>query len=685
MVQKDLIIAGFYPFPHSNGIYHDVNAAIASVSEGTVSLFAYEEEKLSRLKYDYLSRFPDRSFLCGCKELGIDPEDVDVVVTAKPFGVDRDYLISTIFHGQYKMRKEVKIIELPHHYSHIGYAVYGSGAGSGIFLSADGGGDEADPRQLVWGIFENGKIEEKGCSSGNGAFAYLHHLMTEAVGFTMLENGKSMGLGSYGKLVPEIKQFINSRLSRVDDLYHQLTFRRSQKSHSRMHKLNRNAFNRFSVTRSPEGFTDFYDFCRAFPGPDIAFTVQAVLEEYLLEFLGAAIARSGRKLDSLVLAGGFFQNILANRAVWRMRAKLGVSRVYVPAGAGDSGNALGLLLYAMHNELGLKNAKLPRDEDGNLTPFLGPSFSAKEFVDAANEFADIVSLEEKGSEDELIKDTVDHLVAGKVVGWFQGRGEIGPRSLLARSVIADPRKAATKDRVNQLLKKREWFMPYAPAVIRESGGEFFDDYTPSPYMTMAFDVKKDKAALIPAALHVDGTARPNSVSKTLDPRSYKLLKEFEAKTGIPLILNTSFNRHGIPTISTPEHAIDHLVRGNIDLLVMGNLLLKKGIAKERVAQEAIVPTSVFISAEYLKPYIREAYFGTRESFQSKFELMNRSLRDGLAAHAISEPLSVQPMKTGFEVRLGAATVFTFESSRRHAHVDLYFTELVAGLKGAWPG
>lgn len=675
MTTKNLVIAGFYPFPHSLGVYHDVNAAIAVVAGSQVSLYAYEEEKLSRLKYDYLSRFADRSFLFGCKELGIDPEEVDVVVSATPYGINKDYLIKSIFHDQYKMRDDVRFLQLPHHFGHIGCAVYGNKFKSGLFVSADGGGDEADPRQLVWGTFHEGKIHEQGSSTGRGAFAYLHHLMTEAVGFTALENGKSMGLGSYGTLVPEIQSFIEKHLTRIDDFYHELAFTRYRKSHTRLHRLNRNGFNRFSVTRSPEGFTDLYDFCRCYPGPDIAYTVQSVLEDFLIEFLQKAIEKASFKVEALVFAGGFFQNILANRAVWSARSQLGIQHLYIPPGAGDSGNALGMVLYALHNELGFHDLEFPRDEDGYLTPFLGPSFSLSEMRAAVDDYAGFLDIDLKDDEESLLELVVAHLVEGRVLGWFQGRGEIGPRSLLARSVIADPRKARTKDRVNQLLKKREWFMPYAPSVLREAGDEFFRDFTPSPYMTMAFDVKEEKKGSIPAAFHIDGTARPNSVSARSDPLAHKLIKKFRDRTGIPLILNTSFNRHGIPTISSPEHAVDHLIRGNIDLLVMGPMVVSRRRGAQLPPEAPLVPTETFLIFEYLKPLIREAFFGDQASLERKLSGIMASMQSGFKRQHIPRAFDAVLIPEGFEIVAEGNTLYRFSRRKLHRHIDQHFSDL----------
>src|SRR4029453_6603538 len=155
---------------------------------------------------------------------------------------------------------------------------------------------------------------------------------------------------------------------------------------------------------------------------------------------------------------------------------------------------------------------------------------------------------------------------GKVVGLFQGKGELGARALGARSVLADPREESSKFRVNQALKKRDWFMPYAPAILEQYGNEFFEAFAPAPYMNMAFRGRPEKVHLIPAAIHVDGTCRAQSVNEIQNPLFHRVIAEFAKLTGIPMVLNTSFNRHGVPIVATPRQAIEHLLEGSVDLL-----------------------------------------------------------------------------------------------------------------------
>lgn len=175
------------------------------------------------------------------------------------------------------------------------------------------------------------------------------------------------------------------------------------------------------------------------------------------------------------------------------------------------------------------------------------------------------------------------LADAKVVGWFHGNAEFGARALGARSVLADPRQASSRIRVNQALKKRDWFMPYAPTILEEYGNEFFEGFVPAPYMNTAFRMRPEKAGLVPAAIHLDGTCRAQSVNEKQNPLLYRLILEFAKLTGVPMILNTSFNRHGVPIVATPRQAIQHLLEGNVDLLAIEGYLVSPSVSQREAA------------------------------------------------------------------------------------------------------
>src|SRR5579862_6354289 len=191
-------------------------------------------------------------------------------------------------------------------------------------------------------------------------------------------------------------------------------------------------------------------------------------------------------------------------------------------------------------------------------------------------------------EDELVKQTAREIAAGKVVGWFQGRAEWGPRALGSRSIVADPRRAEMKDVLNQRIKHREMFRPFAPSILEEATGEYFERTHPSPFMTFAYSVRQKKRAAIPAPTHVDGTARLQTVSRRTNPLYWKLIRAFGDRTGVPVVVNTSFNDNE-PIVCKPEEALDCFLRTRMDVLVMGNLLLRKTAAMNADSALAAAP------------------------------------------------------------------------------------------------
>jgi carbamoyltransferase len=206
----------------------------------------------------------------------------------------------------------------------------------------------------------------------------------------------------------------------------------------------------------------------------------------------------------------------------------------------------------------------------------GPQFSPQEIrtaVENAGAASDDLQIEEL-EEAALLQSTARHIADGKVVGWFQGRVEWGPRALGQRSILADPRRPEMKDVLNRRIKHRETFRPFAPSILEEATGEFFEKTHPSPFMTFAYNVRPEKRAVIPAPTHVDGTARLQTVSRTANPLYWKLIRAFGDLTGVPVVLNTSFNDNE-PIVCRPEEALDCFARTQMDVLVMGNFVLEK--------------------------------------------------------------------------------------------------------------
>jgi carbamoyltransferase len=293
---------------------------------------------------------------------------------------------------------------------------------------------------------------------------------------------------------------------------------------------------------------------------DIAASLQLRLEEIAFHVLNNLHERTG--LTDLGLAGGVAYNSVMNG---KILLNTPFKRVFVQPAAGDSGTALGVC-YQIYN--GVLKCK-PRDVmEGAYT---GPRFSEEEILVALGH-ADLAY--ETYSDAELTKRAAQDIAAGLVVGWFQGRMEFGPRALGNRSIVVDPRRAEMKDILNDRIKKREPFRPFAPSILEECAGEYFEQTHPAPTMLMVYQVKEERRNEIPAVTHVDGSGRLQTVSRTVNERYYQLISDFNALTGVPVILNTSFNENE-PIVCTPQQAIDCFRKTKMDVLYLGNHAVRR--------------------------------------------------------------------------------------------------------------
>ena len=294
---------------------------------------------------------------------------------------------------------------------------------------------------------------------------------------------------------------------------------------------------------------------------DLAASVQLVLEENYFALLN--FIQKQTKQKAVCLAGGVALNCVANGMIFE---RTDFKDVYVQPAAHDAGTSIGAALYVQHQVL-----KQPR------------CFVMKH-VYYGNEYSDAEIRKEldaagccyhKLTEDELVERTVDQISQGKIVGWFQGRMEFGPRALGNRSILADPRRKDMKDVLNSRIKYREHFRPFCPSVLAERTGEFFETEYPSPFMVMAYRIKAGMRDVIPAVTHRDGTGRLQTVERDVNPLYWKLIKRFGEVTGVPVLLNTSFNENE-PIVRTPGEAVDCFLRTRMDGLGIGSFLLVKG-------------------------------------------------------------------------------------------------------------
>jgi carbamoyltransferase len=298
---------------------------------------------------------------------------------------------------------------------------------------------------------------------------------------------------------------------------------------------------------------------------NLASALQARLEEIYLGMLKKLAQRTGMK--AVCLAGGVAFNCVANGKIFDTT---GFEQVYVHPAAGDAGLAVGAAYYVWHQILG-KPRSFVMDH-----AYWGPGYKREEIrraMDANGSWKNGCRLEEL-AEDNLLQRTAAIVADGKILGWFQGRAEWGPRALGNRSIVADPRRPEMKEILNQRIKHREIFRPFAPSILAESTGEWFEKSHPSPFMTLAYSVRPEKRDKIPAPTHVDGTGRLQTVTREANTRYWGLIKAFEQLTGVPVVLNTSFNDNE-PIVCRPEEALDCFQRTQMDALVLGDFLITR--------------------------------------------------------------------------------------------------------------
>ncbi|NOZ85034.1 MAG: carbamoyl transferase [Deltaproteobacteria bacterium] len=291
---------------------------------------------------------------------------------------------------------------------------------------------------------------------------------------------------------------------------------------------------------------------------DLAAALQTTLEQVMLHLARSLHRRTGRR--NLVLAGGVALNSLANGELMR---KGPFEKIYIPPSPGDSGTAVGAALL-LASQSGLSRQDLFRK-----TPFLGPMFSEKDIVRAAQARGLNVRRQK-----DIVKTAVRLISKGNLVGWFQGRMEFGPRALGNRSILADPSRSGTRDRLNNRIKKREAFRPFAPACNQEDMEDLFEDRGESPFMSFVFKARPSAARLLKEAIHVDGGARVQTVRYDTYPLFHRLIQDFKEKTGVPGLLNTSFNASGEPIVCTPEDATRCYLETGLDALIMGDFLVQ---------------------------------------------------------------------------------------------------------------
>jgi carbamoyltransferase len=552
--------------------YHD--AAAALVCDGRV-LAGAEEERFTRRKHD--SGFPSNAIRFCLDHIGTHSAEIDLVVfydkplkrlervlvAAHPYGARAEALVerhlSDFVHRESRIPEDVAAIfgrPLPvafceHHLSHAASVFYISPFDEAAILTVDGVGEWATTGLYAGSAAGIEQLKEVRYPNSLGLF---YATLTAYLGFEVNEGEyKVMGLAAYGR--PTFDREIAELLI----LHEDGSFRNNLDHFAYMYDGERMFTPRLTELLGPP---------RAEGEPiaerhmNIAASAQRHLEAALLNL--ARTARHETGMNRLCIAGGVAHNVVANS---RVLSEAGFSEVFAHPASGDSGGAIGAALYSYF-------AQSP----GSWRPIreydtcIGPCYSNDVIRATLDQFG---ATYEEMQPSELLRQVAQLLQENFILGWFQGRMEFGPRALGCRSILANPCRPETKDVLNQRVKRREEFRPFAPAVLEEYSDEYFDHSGSSPYMLFCPKVRPHKRAVIPAVTHVDSTARVQTVAKSVNPRFYALIAEFHKLSGVPVVVNTSFNVRGEPIVCSPADALKCFYGTEIDFLAIGDFLVSR--------------------------------------------------------------------------------------------------------------
>ncbi len=467
-----------------------------------------------------------------------------------------------------------RLLPVEHHLAHLASAYFPSGIDRAVALSVDGFGDFAS---AAWGIGINGRLSVDGKTAFPHSLGIFYQALTQYLGFPHYgDEYKVMGLAPYGE--PRFADALR-KLVQTDARSGQFALDTNYFRHHR----ERIAYDWddgqpvFSNLYS-DALVEALGPARAEDAPieqlhkDLARSVQVVFEECYLGII-QALARD-YDTDALVLAGGCAQNSVANGLI---SARTPFKRVYIAAAGYDAGGAVGAACWA--------SARAGVRPFPERSPYLGPEFSDAEIAAMLGEEAAAISAQgctvtQFADDATLVEDAARRIAEGQVVGWFQGRLEWGPRALGNRSILADPRRADMKDIINRKIKRRESFRPFAPSILRTEVGNWFERDEDVPYMSMVLPIRAEQREKIPAVTHVDGSGRLQTVDDEHNPRYAALIRAFARLSGVPILLNTSFNENE-PVVCRPIEALRCMLRTEMDVVYLGNWC----VSRERAARD----------------------------------------------------------------------------------------------------
>ena len=576
-----------------NAYHADSSACI--VKDGEL-IAAVEEERFERIKH--WAGFPIKSIKYCLREAGVSIEEIDhIALNRNPKAnlwrkiwfilrqrpslallKDRAKNASTMIDVKKKIAGEfavaadklkAKVSYIEHHVAHLASAFMVSPFEEAAVVSVDGFGDFVG---AMWGIGSGNHLKVKDKIYFPHSLGLFYLAITQLLGFTQYgDEYKVMGLAAYGDPSDQakVRELVKLNASGRFDLNLRY-FLHQVKGASmtwdagapQMGLVFSPEMERLLGPQRPPGepITARHE--------NLAASLQLMYEEAFFHLLNHVYQQV--KIPNLCLAGGCAMNSLANGKIFH---RTPFKEVYIQAAAGDAGGAIGAAFYVWNQTLHRPRSCVM------ASAYWGPQFSDEELSEAiairqsalAESNCQIEKIDDKLA---LCRHTAQEIAAGKVVGWFQGRMEWGPRALGNRSILADPRKKEMKDILNERIKRRESFRPFAPSILLESVDEYFEQDYPDPFMTKVYMIRPEKRDLLPAVTHVDGTGRLQTVAEKDNPLYWRLIKEFEKITQVPVLLNTSFNENE-PIVCYPQEALDCFLRTRMDILVLGPYMIKR--------------------------------------------------------------------------------------------------------------
>tara|TARA_X000000950_G_scaffold288045_1_gene402993 strand:+ start:778 stop:2490 length:1713 start_codon:yes stop_codon:yes gene_type:complete len=543
---------------------------------------AIEEERINRMKH--WSGFPKLSIIECLKIADIDFDDIDIIAVGNKnkitlrkiiYGLknittvikflkkSNDIIRDISYHFEVsKLFVKKKIRFYDHHLCHVASSVYPSGFKNAVFLTMDAFGDF---KSSIYGTYDS-ELKILDSVFFPHSLGILYTAITQLLGFKNVgDEYKVMGLAPYGR--SKYKTFIRELYSINSDFNLELKYFTHHKRPINMNMrddgicdlpllYNNKLSQKYEYLKNSNISSSYSE--NQFVS-DIAKSMQDLTEDIIIDKINKIYNLTEGRYDSICLAGGVGQNSVVNG---KIHTKTKFKNVFIPFASHDAGLSIGAALLA-------SNEIKTLDKKHIISPYLGSFFSNDEIISIVKEN----NLEYEFLDDSKLFDKVaKDLSTNKVVGWFQGKSEFGPRALGNRSILVDPRNSNAKDLLNKKIKRRESFRPFAPSILEEYVSEYFENHHKTPYMERVLNIREEKKKVIPAVTHIDGTGRLQTVSSKYNYRYHKLISKFNKITGVPILLNTSFNENE-PIVNNPIHAINCFLRTKMDVLVLGNIYL----------------------------------------------------------------------------------------------------------------